>query len=312
MSDDVVATPEDSAEAVASAETSADVVATAEAYADVVATVETYSDAVATVEAYSDAVAIAESAQEAVVTAEENDDVVAESDVASLTGLDREKLDSIEMGANRCRCGLIPLSYASEKGNSGSGEPGDMNGDSTKWIGSSSFKEIAHTHVQAPKWKKNGVLHFGLTAEFWNSTGAGTETGIFELRWRPGRPTDPGTSTSTFGLPQAWTTLATLTSKAIAVGAGQGRMTVEVDISAEGHVGTAYGQTLDGRIKAKNLAGGAPDIAEIDPTALALDPTINLDFQWRFRFSVVPSDTCKLNVRSYAAWLVNPNPMGQI
>ena len=219
------------------------------------------------------------------------------------TDADREKLDSIEHGATQCRCPLIKLAYAVEKSNQGSGESGDLAGDSTKFVGTAAFTEIAQCLVLQPAFRNSGVLEFTLSAEFENPprTGTGKETVTFELSAGLDYP-------SNLGMPPAFTTVATFTTQPLQTGEGVGTIVFLLRVLAEGHKGDEYSQAYAGQLFQKNLKTGATDFTPFTDR-IHVDPTEDIVFRWRFKISAPPQPGQKVNVTSLGASLSLPSDL---
>lgn len=229
--------------------------------------------------------------------AQERTALTAEIDLGGVTGWDRIKLDSIEFGANRTVPDLVKLAYATEKSTSSN--------DSVDWPGTTSYQEVIQFLVPQPSWRANGYLEFDVTASFLNSAGAGTETVTFEVQRSATWPTSPGVDPSLFGLPQAWTSVASYQSGAINVGAGIGVFTFTLRIRANGHAGTTFRQAWSGEMIWQDLAGGEPGFRKFIGRT-AMDVTNDLLFRLRFKTDFAPSSDPAFNVKSASAILVCP------
>lgn len=286
-----------------------DLVVPVEAVAEHVVQAESVQDVLVLAEAAADVLATVEAAQEATAAMEPGHDAAVEVPMTGLVGSELDRLFAIPFPPESK--GFLPIAGVVEKSIVGNGDAGDQPGDSTTWTATGSFLELPIQRVRAPALLKRGLLVFHLTAEVANPSGdgTGTETCVWELRSRPPRPTHPGTSGATFGLPQAWSAaIATITSKPIGVGAGTKRVVVHAIIAAEGVRGTTHMQTMYWFVKTKNLATGAVETNE-GIEELTLDPTQDILLQWRHKFSAAPVGGQRMRTRGLHAYIAVPNPM---
>ena len=168
---------------------------------DLVAVASTPSTIVATASEPSALVAVPETPPTLTAVVQELTELVAEIETMSLTPQQLEKLNSIAWGARNYQPDYITLVRATAKG--------VASGDSDPWVVTSTSGEVVQWLVAHPAWRGSGIMEIDLTAKFvaTGTTGGGGYLTV-EIQEANDYQTEPqGTPTSTFGLPQAWTTV---------------------------------------------------------------------------------------------------------
>lgn len=206
---------------------------------------------------------------------------------------EREKLNGIEAGATRFKDGMRVITT--------------VNGsDWAVWsrVGSSSYKPIALTLVSAEAMSQ-GYIDFFLTADIANVGGDGNETVSFQLMVRNDRPSTPADFISlganSFGLPQAFSAIATFTSSAIAASTS-GRMVLRGRLAFEANNGSNFTQTGHFTI-VQDDNGGTVLSKHFLPTT-TINPGYAFELGMQFKFSEAPAGGQKANVTSYVVSLV--------
>ena len=257
---------------------------------EVVVTIENGDEVVVAIETGADVVAVAEAIQE----------IIVEAGLSELQGMQLWKLLGLRYPEKRQE--YITLAYAPGYSYSGSGEAGDITGDSTKWVGTNAFQEIAQCTLLQPVLRTAGILEFNITAEFKNpgTHGTGAETMTFELQSGLDYPANAG-------MPPTFATVATFVSQAIATGPGTGTLVFTFRLFVEGHQGATFFQAYHATCAVKNLTSGATtEVPFAD--RLTLDLTDDIVLRWRFKASVSPSNPDqKFNVTHLDAHVEMPS-----
>lgn len=202
--------------------------------------------------------------------------------MGSLTGEERERLYAQPMPWERPTPGIVKKASAVEKALSA--------GNSTIWTGTGSLTEIARCRIDRHQWRDSGVLKIFVTGRFTNSAGAGTETITFDLSRAVVPPNEVGDAS--FGQVQAFSSLLTWTTPAMAAGAGTGMFGMEINIAAEGHQSSAWTYLLSG-LSTQTILPGTTIQPGYYSQDLTLDPTADFDLKLQFKHDASPNGTTK-------------------
>jgi hypothetical protein len=224
-----------------------------------------------------------------------------------LSLLERQKLASVTWGARNQAPDYVKLAYASEYSTGGGGEAGGGVGDSTQWVGTTSYQEVIQFGVLEPSMRGNGFLEITATMVFTNGDGDPNATVSFQLQRAADMPDEEGVDPSLFGLPQSFAAATTLQSLGIpnGVGVASGRLSLCFRVYALGHDSSSFRQLMDGRMKWTNLGGGDPQVREY-LTPMLVDVSNDVVFRLAFKADQTVTAQQLWKVTSASAALVLP------
>lgn len=218
---------------------------------------------------------VASSAVDAEILISRIEAFLIEVEVAGLTGTLLDKLNSIPWGGCDKPVTAKKLWSTSMRGTE--------TGDYDPWPGTNSLRDVAQGRVNHPDWRGEGILHVRMTGSFVHTAGAG-ETFTIELQVADVFPTAPETADVDYGMPQPFTTVFAVTSKALGSAPGEQVWVLSLDIISEGTTDNQFHQVVTGYIEHSD-PGAADGIVHtrIKPTRIAIDTTKDLFIRTQFK-----------------------------
>jgi len=225
-------------------------------------------------------------------------------DMSGISGLDKAKLDSIDWGARADRdfqCLAYVAEYDTRTGTVG---------DSNPFTGTSNYQEVCRVYISQPSWRGQGIVSFDATALFYNSTSAGAtgnETMSFRLYAANVANTEPTASqTSTFGLPEATSTVATFQTTKFNQDPDSGTrlngiVTFNLRIRAAGHTSSTFSQ-VGAAVMTTGFDGTGGVTVKGQHALMTLDPTNDMYLALAFKTDYAPSTNRECTLLSAAAF----------
>lgn len=233
-----------------------------------------------------DAVAAPESSVEAVAPSTANVDAaaVSEADIEFLAGIimglspeQLAKLNSIAWGADRS-----PRDYRKKVDLTGKSTLG---GNSVVWTGSNTGQPVCRWMMNANEWRESGVIEIDLTGTLLNDGAAAFYT-VFALSVADAPPTTDDTAAVSFGVPSAFNLQLSYFTPSFTNTVAQGtvKWRLRMELHAEGHQSTTWGQTAHTLFTVGSRPPLSPrsenPVGAIDD--LTIDPTKDQWFQLSF------------------------------
>lgn len=172
-------------------------------------------------------------------------------------------------------------------------------GDSTPWTLGTSFGEVTQWAVAHPAWRGSGIMEIDATLKYKQSSTPRAFT--FELQVADDYQTDnTSTATSTFGLPQSWSTALTLTSAAGAATSTEETQVFHIDLIHEGNTSTTgFNQTVVYRLDSTDT-GGSPTVHAVNAiTTTNIDTSKDILMRMRFKVAALSGSDYAKVVSSY-------------
>lgn len=154
-------------------------------------------------------------------------------------------------------------------------------GDSVPWTFTSTYAETVQWAVAHPAYRGSGIMEIDSVAKYKRNGSAGIIT--YELQTADDYQTEnTSTATSTFGLPQSWTTALTLESPVLSASSTTETLCLSVHLIHEGNTSTdGYKQTARYHFISTDQSA-SPSLHEIHSISLANIDT-SKDFLMRMR-----------------------------
>lgn len=183
------------------------------------------------------------------------------------------KLNSVEWGARAYQPDFITLVRSNALG--------VETGDATPWTLTASMTELVRWRVDAPAWRGSGVMDINVIAKL---TATAARTVSFEIQTADDFPTGDDVAAASYGLPQAWTTVATFTTPGISVSGAEETLYWTARLIHEGNTYPDYRQVGIHATNATDTAG-APTIHTAESILLTTIDT-SKDVLMRIRCSL--------------------------
>ena len=172
-----------------------------------------------------------EEAQAITAVVESLTELAAEIQTMGMTADQIAKLNSIAWNARNYQPDYISLVRATAYS--------VADGDSTPWPIGVTMTQTVQWAVAHPAWRGSGIMEIDLTFEYIISAG-GPFTMSIELQTADDFQTDnTSAATSSFGLPESWSTVATWTSPALTADNAVHRIWFHTDMIHEGNTSTS-------------------------------------------------------------------------
>jgi len=220
--------------------------------------------------------ATVEEAQAITAVVESLTELAAEIQTMGMTAAQIAKLNSIAWNARNYQPDYITLVRATAYS--------VADGDSTPWTLTTSLGEVTQWAVAHPAWRGSGIMEIDATLKYKQSGAARVFT--IELQTADDYQTDnTSTATSTFGLPQSWSTVLTLASASGAATSTEETQIFHIDLIHEGNTSTTgFNQTAVYRLDSSD-SGASPTVHTVTGiTTTNIDTS--KDFLMRMRFKV--------------------------